>query len=74
MPLSALDVVVGDAEARLGEVADDRLDAVLRLRAPALDQLVELVRRALADEHVDVAVALEQLLDEVAADEPGRAR
>jgi hypothetical protein len=37
--LQALDVVVGDPEPGLGEVADDRLDPVPA--APALDQLVE---------------------------------
>ena len=42
--------------------------------APALDQLVELLARALAYEHVDVALALEQPLDEVAADEASGAR
>ncbi len=66
-------VAVVHAEQRLREIADDRLDARLRLGAPALDQLVQAVHRALAHEHVDVALALEQLLDEVAADEPGRA-
>ena len=38
-----------------------------------LDQRVELVRGALADEHVDVALALEQPLDEMPADEAGGA-
>ena len=66
-----LAVLLGDAEQRLAEVADDGLDPVRG--APALDQLVELLARALADEHVDVALALEQPLDQMAADETGRA-
>ena len=40
---------------------------------PALDQSVEALGRPLAHQHVDRAVALEQLLDEVAADEAGGA-
>ena len=66
------DVVVGQAQPRLGEVAEDGLDAVAG--APALDQAIEALARALADEHVDVAFALQQPLDEVASDESGRAR
>src|SRR3954471_14032558 len=42
---------------------------------PALEQRVELLARVLADEHVDVALAVaEQLLDEMAPDEARRAR
>ena len=61
-----------DAEALLREVADDRRDALAAL--PALDQLRQALLRALAHEHVDVALAVaQQLLDEVAADEAGGA-
>ena len=60
-----------DAQVLLAEVADDRLDAVTL--APLLHQLRELVLRLLADEDVDVALAVEQPLDEMAADEPGGA-
>jgi hypothetical protein len=61
-----------DAELRLAEIADHGLDPVGP--APAFHQRVELVARAFAYEHVDVALALEQPLDEVAADEAGGAR
>ena len=47
-------------------------DAVL-VDAPAVAQLLEPALGALADEHVDRPLALEQQLDEVAADEAGRA-
>ena len=60
------------AEPRLAEVADHRLDPVGL--SPPFDQLVELLARALAYEHVDVALALEQPLDEVTPDEAGGAR
>ncbi len=61
-----------DAEQRPAQVADDRLDALGRGRAhddaPALDQVVEARLRALAHEHVDLALALlQQPLDETAA-------
>ena len=61
-----------DAELGLAEVPDDRLDPVAGV--PALDQGVELLARALAYEHVDVAFALEQPLHEVASDEARGAR
>ena len=66
-----LAVLLRDAEERLREVAHDGLDAVAR--APALDQRVQPLARALANEHVDVPFALEQPLHEMAADEAGRA-
>ena len=67
-----VDPRVADAEARLDEVADDRLDA-LGMR-PALEEAVELLARVLADEDVHVALAVaKELLDEMAADEAGRA-
>jgi hypothetical protein len=67
-----LAVLLGDAEQRLREVAGDGLDTVAG--APALDQRVQPLARALADEHVDLSLALEELLDQIAADEAGRAR
>ena len=45
-------------------------DAVV-VGAPAVAQLLQAALRALADEHVDRPLALEQQLDQVAADEPG---
>ena len=72
LALEAREVLVGDAEPRLGEVADDADDALL-VDAPAVAQLLEPALRALADEHVDRPLALEQQLDQVAADEAGRA-
>src|SRR6185503_17498099 len=62
---------VVEPELRLGQVAEHRLDP---LGPPALvQQPLELLGGALADEDVDVAIALEQPLDEVAADEARRA-
>ncbi len=61
-----------DAEALLRQVADDGLDALAAV--PPGDQLLELAARALAHQHVDVALAVaQQLLDEVPADEAGGA-
>ena len=65
-------VEVLDAEAGLGQVAVHRHDPALG-RAEALDQGVDLAARPLADQHVDRALALQQLLDEMAADEAGGA-
>ena len=59
-----------ESEQRLREIADDGLDAVAG--APALDQGVQPLARALAHEHVDVPLALEQPLHQMAADEAGR--
>jgi hypothetical protein len=72
-PLERLAVLLGDPEQRLGEVAGDGLDPV-RAVSPALAQGFELLPRPLAHEDVDVPLALEQALDEMAADEPGRPR
>ncbi len=67
-----LDPRVVVAEVALLQVADDGLDA-LGVR-PARDQRVELVARVLAHEDVHVALAVaQQLLDEMAPDEAGRA-
>jgi hypothetical protein len=60
----------GNAQLRLREVAHDRDDA-LRVLAPARPQLVELPDRALAHQHVDVAFALDEPVDEETADEAG---
>jgi len=65
---------VVDPESRRPEVTGHRLDALSRLRAPGLDPGVQSLGRALAHEQVDVAIALEQALDEVPADEAGRTR
>ena len=65
------EILIGYAEAGLGEVADDADDAVL-VDAPAVTQLLEAALRPLPHEHVDRPLPLEQQLDQVAADEPGR--
>ena len=64
------DPVLGDAELGLGQVARDGLDAVAGVPAVG-DELVELVLRACTHEDVDVTLAVAQeLLDQVAPDEP----
>ena len=68
LPGQQLDVGRGDPEPRLRQVTDDPDDAIL-VDAPAVAQLLEPSLRALADEHVDGALTLEQQLDEVASDE-----
>ena len=70
LAVEPLQIGIGDAEAMLGEVADDPDDAVL-VDAPAVAQLGEPALRALTDEDVDRPLALEQQLDQVAADEAG---
>ncbi len=69
------EVLVGDAELGLGEVADHRDDPVLlgasRLRTPLVSQLLESAARALTDEDIDRPFPLKQQLDQVAADESG---
>ena len=60
-------------EVWLREIADDADDLAVG-RAPVLRaQLVELRQRALAHEDVDRLAALQQVRDEEATDEPGRA-
>ncbi len=71
LALELVDLLVGDAEPALREVADDGNDAALG-RAPAVDQLFEATAGALADEDVDRPLALEQQLNEIPPDEPGR--
>ena len=63
-----------DAESRGPELADHGLDARPRLRTPGLDSRGQPLDRDLAHEYEDVAVALEQALDEVPADEAGGTR
>ena len=58
-----------DAEALLGKVSGDGYETVAG--AKPLGELVQAAARALPHERVDRAVALEQLLHEVASDEPG---
>jgi hypothetical protein len=64
-----LDVGVGDAERRLGQVADDP-DHAIGADSPSVAKLLEPPLRPLAHQHEDRALTLEQLLDEVPADEP----
>ena len=62
--------LIAAAQVLLGEVADHRDDPVV-VRAPAVQELLEAAARSLAHEDVDRPLALEQLLDQVAADETG---
>ena len=61
-----------DPERRPRQVARDRLDAALRGAQP-LQERVELAPRPFADEHVDRALALEQLGQKMPSDEARRA-
>ena len=61
-----------DSELLLGEVAGHRDDAIPG--AEPLREVVQAAPRALAHERIDRALALEQELHEMAADEAGRAR
>ena len=65
-------VRLGDAEIRLREVAGDRQRAA-GPRAPEFAQRLELRHRRGSHQHEHAVPAREQALDEVAADEPGRA-
>ena len=70
------DPLVADPEVGLAEVTDDRSDPGTpgSCCLPLLDQRLEPVLRALTAEHEDLALAVvDQLLDEVAADETGGA-
>jgi hypothetical protein len=62
----------GEAEPRLGEVAFDRQHA-FAVPAHARGDRVELLLRAGTHQHVHRALALEQVGDEEAAQEPGPA-
>ncbi len=70
VPAEQLQIGVGDAEARLGQVADDADDALV-IGSPAVAQLLQPTLRALPHEHVDRALALEQQLNQIAPDEAG---
>jgi hypothetical protein len=61
-----------DSEPGLRQVPGHRDDAAVR-GVETLDERVELAARALADEHVDSSLALEQLGHEVPSDEARRA-
>jgi hypothetical protein len=65
--LEALPGLLGEPQPRLREIPEHRLDAVGVMPA------VELAGRLLAHEHMDVALPLEQALDEMATDEARRA-
>ena len=64
-------VLLGDAQTRLGEVAGDR-DDPRPVGPPAGAQLLKAAPGARPDEREDRPLALQQPLDEVAADEPRR--
>ena len=72
-PLELGDLLVLESEQELTQISDHRVDApahrCLASRFPPLDRLVQASERVLAHEHVDLALALEQPLDESAADE-----
>ena len=65
-------VLLGDAETGLGEVAGDRHDP-RPVGPPGGPQLLQAPARAGPDQRVDRALALQEPRDEVAADEAGRA-
>ena len=69
--LEARHVLLGDPEPTLRQVADDP-DQALGVRPPAVSQLLEAALGALAHEHVDGSLPLEQELHQVATDEAGR--
>jgi hypothetical protein len=70
LALELAQVRVGDAELRLGEVADDGDDLAL-VHAEALAQRRELLLRSAPHQHVDRLAALVQVGDQEAADEAG---
>ncbi len=65
-------VLLGDPQAGLGEVAGDRHDS-RPVGAPAGAQLLQAATRAGPHQRVDRALSLQEPLDEVAADEASRA-
>ena len=65
-------IALGDAEQRLGKVADDR-DHLFLARTPLLAQSGELLLRTSADEDVDGVAAFQQVGDQKPADETGAA-
>ena len=71
-PLEHLSVFFRDPEGGITQIADDRHDPT-RLSSPACLKLLQPRPRSLAHEHVDESLSLEQPLDEIAADESGRA-
>ena len=60
-----------DAQQRLGQVARHQDDPLARRGAEPVEQRIEPRLRARAHQHVHVALALQQALDQVPADEPG---
>ena len=66
------EIRLGHAQPGMGEVADDPDHAPL-VRPPATAELLQAALGALAHEHVDRPLALQQQLHQVATDEPGRA-
>ena len=66
--------LVGVADAQIGfaKIAEHR-DNLLFVGVPDFAQRIELLLRLLAYQNVDGLAALEQILDQKAADEPGAA-
>jgi len=72
LAFEAFDIFGGDTQVGLRQVADDR-DQPLFVDAPGFAQRRELLERALAHQQIDRFAALEQILDQKTADEPGSA-
>ena len=72
LPVDLFQIALGDAEQRLGEIADDR-DHLFLACAPLLAQCGELLLRTLADEDVDGFAALQQIGDQEPTDKTGAA-
>ena len=68
LPAQLVDRPLGDAETGLGKVADHGHDPIL-VDSPAAPKLGQPALRPLADQHVDGPGALEQPLNQIAADE-----
>ena len=72
------DPLLFEAQQRHAQIAEHGMDAPahgrLGDRFPVLDQLVQTPLRILAHKHMDLALALQQALDQPAADEAGRSR
>ena len=70
LSLELLLVRLSDPQALLGEIADDG-DDVLVGGAPLLAQRIQLLDRALADQHIDRLAPLQQVADEELPDKAG---
>ena len=71
LAVELLDVGLSDAQRRLGKVSGYRHQAPLVIRPALRDKVVELLLRASPDQNIDRPLALDQLVDQVAADKSG---